>query len=104
MKLDTLVDYPHTAEVWVVANQDDDAGDLVYAYDRVINCKFITNGRTSTVLAEGLLNPLDQLRNVKDVNGQPLNPGRTYAVKGINPVTNVFGFVEQMSYMITGGV
>jgi hypothetical protein len=102
VKVETLNDYPMTAEVWIVVSQDE-AGITTFAYDRVIPCKLISRERTSILLAEAGLQPFMQIRNVRDVNAELINAGGTYTVKTRVPVVNVFGFVEGMSYTLTGG-
>jgi hypothetical protein len=90
-----------TAEVWSVMDQDADSGVMTFAYDRTIPCKFVTRKLGSSLLADVGLDLFDQLRNVRDMNGVEVNPGGIYVIKQLLPVTNVFGFVEGMSYTVT---
>lgn len=101
MKLDTLKEYPMTGDVYTVVNQDE-AGVITYGFDRSIRMKMITSGARTHLITDERLITFSEVRNIKDPNGVDIYPGKSYRVSAVVPVMNVFGYVEETTYIMSG--
>lgn len=91
-----------TAEVWALSTQDGDSGEVALRYDRLVKCRFVTDGPRKTLLADAGIHEFNQIRNIRDANGKQVSPDTIFTVKNLIPVVNAFGYVEEMSYSMTG--
>lgn len=101
MKLDTIEDYPQTADVYQITSQDENTGTIFYGFKEKIPCKVIVKDRRSIMLTERQVYLGWIIQNVRDANGVELEPGYGFKIVDVNAVTNVFGYVEGKSYALS---
>jgi hypothetical protein len=101
MKLNTIQDYPQTADIYNITNVDENTEQVFYGFKEKVRCKVVVKDRKSILLTDSQVLVGWLIQNVRDANGVELEPGYAFAVTDVNTVTNVFGYVEGKSYALS---